>query len=58
MEGLIEEPGRAAWEAKDPGNVARESYEQETADFSDELRALLDADFDTAAWYDDQPPRR
>lgn len=55
-EGLIEESGRAAWEARDPENVGRASYERERAELSDELRAVLDADPDAAAWFDDQPP--
>ena len=54
--GLIEEPGRAAWEAKDPDKVARASPERGEAEFSDELRALLDADPGAAAWFDSQPP--
>ncbi|MDX1675492.1 MAG: YdeI/OmpD-associated family protein, partial [Longimicrobiales bacterium] len=55
-EGLIEEPGRAAWEERDPENTGRASHERERAEFSDELRALLDANADAAAWFDDQPP--
>lgn len=54
--GLIEESGRLVWESKDPEKVARASYERENAEFSDELRAMLDADPDAAAWFDDQPP--
>ncbi len=55
-EGRIEAAGRAAWEAKDPKKVGRASYEREEAEFSDELRAMLDADPDAAAWFDDQAP--
>ena len=54
--GLIEEPGRAAWEARDPEKVAGASDERERAELTDELRAMLDADPDAAAWFDDQPP--
>jgi uncharacterized protein YdeI (YjbR/CyaY-like superfamily) len=54
--GRIEQPGRLAWEAKDPEKVARASYEQEDADFSDELRAMLHADPEAAAWFDEQAP--
>lgn len=54
--GLIEAPGRAAWEARDLEKEARASYEREEVEFSDELRALLDADPAAAAWFDDQPP--
>lgn len=55
-QGWIEEPGRAAWEKRDPENTARASYERDRAEFSDELRALLDANTEAAAWFADQPP--
>lgn len=54
--GLIEPAGRSAWEARDPENTARASYEREKAELSDELRAMLDADARAAAWFDAQPP--
>jgi uncharacterized protein YdeI (YjbR/CyaY-like superfamily) len=54
--GLIEAPGRAAWEARDPEKEARASYEREEAELTDELRAMLDADPDAAAWFEDQAP--
>lgn len=54
--GLIEAPGRAAWEQRDPENTGRASYERENAKFSDELRAMLDAHPDASAWFDDQAP--
>ncbi len=55
-EGLIEPPGRAAWEAKDPDKVGQAAHEQENPELSDELRALLDAEPEAAAWFDAQPP--
>ena len=54
--GLVEEPGRTAWEARDPENVARASYERERAELSAEQRAMLDANPEAAAWFDAQPP--
>ncbi|MGK7313137.1 MAG: YdeI/OmpD-associated family protein [Candidatus Longimicrobiales bacterium M2_2A_002] len=55
-EGRIEASGRAAWEARDPENTGRASYERERAELSDGLRAMLDAVPEAAAWFDDQPP--
>jgi uncharacterized protein YdeI (YjbR/CyaY-like superfamily) len=54
--GLVEAPGRAAWEQRDPENTGQASYERERAVFGDELRAMLDADPAAAAWFDAQPP--
>lgn len=54
--GLVEAPGRAAWEARDPENTARASYERERAELSAEQRAMLDANPEAAAWFDAQPP--
>lgn len=55
-EGLIQAPGRAAWEERDPDNTARASYERERAEFDDELQAMLDANPEGAAWFADQAP--
>ena len=55
-EGLIEAPGRVAWEARDPEKTGRASREREQAELSDGLRAMLDAVPEAAAWFDDQPP--
>lgn len=53
--GLVEPAGRAAWEARDPENTARASYERERAELSAEQRAMLDANPEAAAWFDAQP---
>jgi uncharacterized protein YdeI (YjbR/CyaY-like superfamily) len=55
-QGLIEPAGRAAWAERDPEKTGRASYEREQAELSGELRAMLDADPEAAAWFDAQPP--
>jgi uncharacterized protein YdeI (YjbR/CyaY-like superfamily) len=54
-EGRIEAAGRAAWEARNPENTARASYERERAELSEDFRARLDANADAAAWFAAQP---
>ena len=53
--GLIEAPGRAAWERRDPEDTVPAPGERD-AELSDALRARLDANADAASWFDAQPP--
>lgn len=53
--GLIAPAGRAAFEARDPERTDRYSFERENVAFSDELRALLDADPAARRFFDAQP---
>ena len=55
-EGLIEVPGRMAWEARDPVKTGRTAREREQAELNDGLRAMLDAVPEAAAWFEAQPP--
>lgn len=54
--GLMMPAGLAAWEARDPANTARYSFEREHAAFPDDLEARFRRHPDAWSFWEAQPP--